>query len=87
MLLQLGETGLLPAGSVVMDAKRRFRATVLADGSLLSDCGAAGSIHKLGSTLQNAPSCNGWTFWHSDGPNGLTPVDALRQQWLLATQP
>ncbi len=83
----LVENGLLPAGSIVTDAKRRFRATVLADGSLLSDCGTAGSIHKLGSMLQNAPTCNGWTFWHSEGPNGLTPVDALRQQWLLATQP
>ena len=83
----LVENGLLPPGSVVMDSKRRFRATVLADGSLLSDCGAAGSIHKLGSTLQNAPSCNGWTFWHTEGPKGLVAVDALRQQWLLATQP
>ncbi len=83
----LVENGLLPPGSVVTDAKRRFRATVLADGSLLSDCGTAGSIHKLGSMLQNAPSCNGWTFWHTEGPNGLVAVDALRQQWLLATQP
>ena len=83
----LVENGLLPPGSVVVDSKRRFRATVLADGSLLSDCGAAGSIHKLGSTLQNAPSCNGWTFWHTEGAKGLVAVDALRQQWLLATQP
>ncbi|KZE18582.1 site-specific DNA-methyltransferase [Sphingomonas hankookensis] len=83
----LVENGLLPPGSVVVDSKRRFRATVLADGSLLSDCGAAGSIHKLGSTLQNAPSCNGWTFWHTEGSKGLVAVDALRQQWLLATQP
>ena len=83
----LVENGLLPPGSVVTDGKRRFRATVLADGSLLSDCGAAGSIHKLGSTLQNAPSCNGWTFWHTEGPKGLVQIDALRQQWLLATQP
>ncbi len=83
----LVENGLLPPGSVVMDSKRRFRATVLADGSLLSDCGAAGSIHKLGSTLQNAPSCNGWTFWHTEGAKGLVQIDALRQQWLLATQP
>ncbi|MGT2515337.1 DNA methyltransferase [Sphingomonas panni] len=83
----LVENGLLPPGSVVTDGKRRFRATVLADGSLLSDCGVAGSIHKLGSTLQNAPSCNGWTFWHTEGAKGLVQIDALRQQWLLATQP
>ena len=23
-----------------------------------------GSIHKVGAPVQNAPSCNGWTFWH-----------------------
>ncbi len=83
----LVENGLLPPGTIVTDAKRRFRATVMADGSLLSVCGVAGSIHKLGSIVQGAPTCNGWTFWHVITPEGLRPVDSLRQQWLLATQP
>ncbi len=82
----LVENGLLAPGSVVTDAKRRFRATVRADGSLASDCGAVGSIHKLGSTLQNAPACNGWTFWHYEAEGALKPIDALRQTYLLATQ-
>jgi len=82
----LVENGLLPAGSVVTDAKRRFRAAVRADGSLASDCGAIGSIHKLGATLQGAPACNGWTFWHYEAEGGLKPIDALRQTYLLATQ-
>ncbi len=82
----LVENDYLPAGSVVMDAKRRFRATVRADGSLASDCGAAGSIHKLGATLQGAPACNGWTFWHYEADGALKPIDALRQTYLLATQ-
>ncbi|MQH75116.1 site-specific DNA-methyltransferase, partial [Escherichia coli] len=63
------------------------RALVRADGSLESVCGAVGSIHKLGSTLQNAPACNGWTFWHYETPEGLKPIDVLRQTYLLATQP
>ena len=46
-----------------------------------------GSIHKLGATLQNAPACNGWTFWHYEAADGLKPIDALRQNYLLATQP
>ena len=83
----LVENSYLPAGSAVTDAKRRFRATVRADGSLLSDCGHVGSIHKLGATLQGAPACNGWTFWHYDAADGLQPVDTLRQTYLLATQP
>ena len=87
----LVENGYLQPGAVLTDTKRRFRVTVRADGSLLSDCGASGSIHKLGATLQGAPACNGWTFWHHEasGETGgkLQPIDTLRQTYLLATQP
>ena len=83
----LVENSYLPAGSLVTDAKRRWRATVRADGSLLSDCGTVGSIHKLGATLQGAPACNGWSFWHYEAAGALQPIDTLRQTYLLATQP
>ena len=83
----LVETGYLTAGSVLTDTKRRWRVIVRADGSLHSECGAFGSIHKLGATLQNAPACNGWTFWHYEAADGLAPIDALRQTYLLATRP
>ncbi len=82
----LVETGYIQPGTRVYDLKRRWSATVRADGSLISDAGH-GSIHKLGATLQNAPSCNGWTFWHYEAEDGLKPIDALRQTYLLATQP
>ncbi|OWK27623.1 site-specific DNA-methyltransferase [Sphingomonas dokdonensis] len=82
----LVENAYLPAGSVVVDAKRRYRAIVRADGSLASDCGTVGSIHKLGATLQGAPACNGWSFWHYEAEGSLKPIDALRQTYLLATQ-
>ena len=68
-----------------------WQRVVRADGSLLSDCGQVGSIHKLGAALQGAPACNGWTFWHHEaaGESGATlaPIDTLRQTYLLATQP
>ena len=83
----LVETGMLVAGAVLSDAKRRWRVTVRADGSLASACGATGSIHKLGATLQGAPACNGWTFWHHETAGVLQPIDSLRQAYLLATQP
>lgn len=83
----LVENGYLQPGAVLTDTKRRFRVTVRADGSLLSDCGASGSIHKLGATLQGAPACNGWTFWQHEAGGKLQPIDALRQTYLLATQP
>ena len=82
----LVETGMLKAGSVLSDARRRWRAQVRADGSL--ECGGeSGSIHKLGAVLQGAPSCNGWTFWHYEDADGLRPIDGLRQTYLLATEP
>ncbi|MDQ2763613.1 MAG: site-specific DNA-methyltransferase, partial [Pseudomonadota bacterium] len=69
------ENGMLTAGAVLVDAKRRYSVTVRADGSVLSG-DVTGSIHKLGSVLQNAPACNGWTFWHYETPDGLKPIDA-----------
>jgi modification methylase len=83
---QLVENGYLLPGAVLTDAKRRHSAVVGADGSLTGG-GAQGSIHKLGATLQGAPACNGWTFWHYEAEGGLKPIDALRQTYLLATQP
>jgi modification methylase len=82
----LVETGMLRPGAVLTDAKRRWRATVRADGSLEA-AGSTGSIHKLGATLQGAPSCNGWTFWHFEEAGALKPIDALRQTYLLANEP
>ncbi|MBO9712402.1 site-specific DNA-methyltransferase [Sphingomonas sp.] len=82
----LVECGLLEPGQVLSDTRRRWRATVQADGSLRAE-GCEGSIHKVGATLQQAPSCNGWTFWHYEAADGLKPIDALRQLYLLAQQP
>ncbi len=83
----LVENGYLVPGAMVTDARRRYQAMVRADGSLASPCGATGSIHKLGATLQGAPACNGWTFWHHEVDGALKPIDDLRQTYLLATQP
>ena len=79
----LVENGLIPAGTVVTDAKRRWTANVRADGSIA--CALhSGSIHKVGAALQNAPSCNGWTFWHVEQRGGLQPLDVFRQQHLAS---
>lgn len=86
---QLVEAGYLSPGTELTDKKGRFVAQVRADGSLECE-GRSGSIHKLGALLQDAPSCNGWTFWHmSDAENGGAPkpIDALRQTYILANEP
>ncbi|HAM46614.1 MAG TPA: modification methylase [Alphaproteobacteria bacterium] len=75
----LVERGLLPPGSVLSDAQRRFTAKVRADGTLVS-ADAKGSIHQVGAYVQGAQACNGWTFWHVEIDGALAPVDVLRQR-------
>ena len=79
----LVESGMVPPGSILTDSKRRWSASVRADGSIACDS-VSGSIHKVGATLQGAPSCNGWSFWHIEHGGALVAIDALRQQHLSA---
>ncbi len=73
----LVERGVVPEGTVLTDRARRVAAVVVADGSIR--CGEVqGSIHKVGAAVQNAPSCNGWTFWHIERDGALMAIDALR---------
>jgi modification methylase len=78
----LVETGMVAPGAILTDAKRRWQVKVLADGSIEYP-GGQGSIHKAGAAVQDAPACNGWTFWHIEEAGALVPVDALRQRHLL----
>jgi len=78
----LVERGLVPAGARLFDRQKRWEATVGADGTLR--CGlATGSIHKVGAAVQEAPSCNGWLFWHLEQRDGrLRVIDELREDVL-----
>ncbi len=75
------EHGLLNVGTELYDARRRFKATVKADGSLVTE-NVKGSIHQVGAKIQGLPSCNGWTFWCFEDrrKKELEPIDTLRQQ-------
>jgi modification methylase len=73
----LVERGLVSAGSNLVDARKRHRALVRADGAIsLGD--HVGSIHRIGALAQGLEACNGWTFWHVETPKGLTLIDELR---------
>lgn len=77
------EQGLLPPGTLLFDRKKRFSARVRADGNLIARNHRGnhrGSIHKVGAALQDAPSCNGWTFWHFEQNGSIWPIDVLRQE-------
>jgi modification methylase len=82
----LVETGMIAPGTRLFDRKRKVESLVRADGSLIAG-GETGSIHGLGAKLQGAPSCNGWTYWHIEHQGEAKPIDALRQLYLLATEP
>ncbi len=77
------ERGLLEPGAVLTDSKNRHKATVHADGSIMVQNRIdkmRGSIHKVGAAVQDAPSCNGWTFWHYKDGRKTLPIDNLRSQ-------
>jgi modification methylase len=75
----LVERGLLRAGDKLYDARRKITARIQADGSIFAK-GARGSIHQIGARVQNAPACNGWTYWHYVQKGEAFPIDALRQR-------
>jgi modification methylase len=73
------ERGLVSPGALLVDGKRRVKATVRADGAVaLGD--HVGSIHRMGAVAQGLDACNGWTFWHLDTKKGLVSIDALRAE-------
>jgi modification methylase len=77
------EAGLIAAGAVLTDARRRHRATVRADGSLFCEADGqahVGSIHRVGAAVQGLEACNGWTFWHIGEGEALRPIDSLRAE-------
>ena len=57
-------TSILENDLIVKDGKNKFR----------------GSIHKVGAAIQDAPSCNGWTYWHYKENGKFMPIDTLRER-------
>jgi modification methylase len=76
--VSLLDAGLMKPGTKLFDARRRWTATVRADGTIATS-EFSGSIHRVGAQLQALDSCNGWTFWHYERSGGLTCIDELRR--------
>jgi len=75
------EHGYLEPGTQLQDSKGRNKVKIAADANIKTTEGNhRGSIHKVGAAVQNAPSCNGWTYWHYKENGKLVPIDNLRQQ-------
>jgi len=73
----LVERGLVLPGAILCDRARKVAATVNADGTI-SAGPYRGSIHQVGAAVTNAPSCNGWTFWHIERDGKLEAIDVFR---------
>ncbi|MBX3596978.1 MAG: site-specific DNA-methyltransferase [Rhizobiaceae bacterium] len=76
--VSLIDSGLIAPGTKLYDSRKRWSAVVRADGTIAT-AEMAGSIHKVGATVQGLDACNGWTFWHYERAGGLTAIDELRR--------
>ena len=77
------ESGLLQPGTTLHAPKGKHKVTVHADGTVMAQNHVnkyRGSIHKVGAALQDAPSCNGWTYWHFEKEGKMLPIDAMRNE-------
>ncbi|MCI0600536.1 MAG: modification methylase [Beijerinckiaceae bacterium] len=74
------EAGLIKAGEILVDERKRHAALVRADGAVSVGL-VTGSIHRTGAVVQGLPACNGWTFWHCERNGKLEPIDSLRTQF------
>ena len=75
------EGGLLRTGDTLFDKTGQFQARIRADGSLVTKSNQSGSIHGLGASLQDQPSCNGWLYWHVRKDGREICIDTLRDQY------
>ena len=71
------ECGLISAGAKLVDANKKHKALVRADGAVAFGT-MVGSIHRMGALAQGLEACNGWTYWHIETPKGLVSIDTLR---------
>ena len=75
------DTGWLKPGDRLFSPQRRHQARIRVDGSLTTGA-MSGSIHRLGAHVQQAPACNGWTYWHYEtDKRDLAPIDLLRRRY------
>ena len=77
---ELVEQGLIPPGSFLTDSKNKFKARVKIDGSIATK-DYIGSIHKVGASVQNLPSCNGWDYWYIKSNKKIKLIDSIRTEY------
>ncbi len=77
------ESGMIKTGETLICPKRKWRAKVRADGSLLHETGdktLSGSIHSLSAKLMGRENYNGWIFWSIERENQTIAIDDMRDE-------
>ncbi|MEL6980267.1 MAG: site-specific DNA-methyltransferase [Pseudomonadota bacterium] len=76
----LVEARMLAPGDILHAPHGRWAAKVRVDGTLAAK-DVTGSIHQVAAHLEQAPSMNGWTYWHYLEGERRQPIDLLRQKF------
>lgn len=79
-MAQLVKSKYIQESQTIYTSNKKHAATVLADGNIKNGVGT-GSIHKIGATIKEAESCNGWLFWYFEGEGKLTLIDEHRKNY------
>lgn len=76
----LVENGYIEAGEFLFSRNRKYSATVLANGNIVSG-EFAGSIHSVSAKLIGKTNNNGWTFWYVERNGELVSINTLREDY------
>jgi len=76
------EDGMISVGEKIYSKDKKFSATILSSGSLITENSLSGSIHKLSAKLLGKQANNGWKFWYVIRKGKLTLIDQLREDYI-----
>jgi len=76
----LVSSGMIHEGEFLFSQDRKFRARVLANGTLVAEQGA-GTIHSMSAALLGKRAFNGWQFWYVERDHVLCCIDEIRQEF------
>jgi modification methylase len=76
------ENGYVQPGQTLFFGKDRKRtASIKPDGTLRTEDGFEGSIHRTGGHFMNDSPCNGWDHWYIQEDGQMVVLDVVRQRF------
>lgn len=78
------KNNIIKVGDILYTRQRYNQQAIVLDNGNLKWNENIASIHKIGATIQQSPSCNGWKFWYIKKNNKVYLIDDLRSELLKA---